>query len=196
MSSKGNGPSPDKTQQSWHRHPLAISAFSIIFGSLGVGLLQNSIAEKKAIREKRYVVAEKLMRYIGQTGTTLRLYDRAAEEASNAREFPMKPGTHRPAQESLNATFELQNQLQVELAFFFSSKKPLEAFERFRIAFESAINSAETARKSGKYGSHTFASYTADLGEKGSACICAMKGDLPISDIGAGRCPVDNPSKK
>lgn len=196
MSSKGNTSAPGKTDHSWHRHPLAISAFSILFGSLGVGLLQNSIAEKKALREKRYAVAEKLMRYVGQASTTLRLYDRAAGEAANAREFPMKPATHRPAQESLNATFELQNQLEVELAFFFSSEKPLAAFEQFKTAFEGAINSAESARKSGKYGSHTFASYTADLGAKASYCICAMKGDLPIADIGPGRCPEEKTGKK
>lgn len=196
MSAKPNSSNSDSSQRSWHRHPLAISAFSIIFGSIGVGILQNSFAEKKAVREKRYAVAEKLMLYVGQASTTLRLYDLAASEAIAAREFPMKPERFRPVQQSLNSTFELQNQLEVELAVFFSSEKPLTAFQRFTTTYEHAIDSAETARKSGKYASHSFASYTTDLGDKASYCICAMKDDLPIADIGAGRCATLKPGRQ
>lgn len=177
-----------KPEHAWHRHPLLVSAFSLLIGGVGIGLLQNRIAEKKALREKRYAVADNLVRYMGQAGTTLRLFDLALDDAQKKSEYPMKSERFFPVQQSLNSTLELQNRLEVDLAIFFSTDKPLSAFLEFRNAVARAINSAEIARKSGKYGTHSFNDYTAELSRKADNCICALKGDLPLRDIGAGRC--------
>ena len=182
------GSDASKSDREWLRHPLFVSAFSILLGSVGVGLLQNSLSNRRALREKRYAVADNLVRYMGQAGTTLRLYDLVLDDAQRRKEFPMKSERFFPVQQSLNSTFAMQNRLEAELAFYFTSEKPLAAFQEFRKVFGEAVNSAETARKSGKYVPQSVMDYQAGISRKADNCICALKDDLPINEVGAGRC--------
>lgn len=178
-------PPKGNPEHSLDRHPLLIAVISLAIGGFGLSCVQNRSAEKKALLDKRYAVAGDLAAYASQAASTLRILE-SFKKAVDAKDLSRSENNQMQSdvQRHINITGEMQNRLEVNLALYFSNGRPLAAFQILRDAYRESLNQGMIAAEAGKPWGPDFQA----LSFHADNCICSLKGDLPIKDIGAGKC--------
>jgi hypothetical protein len=173
----------------WHRHPLLIAGFSIAIGSGLVGWVQNCASERKALRDKRYAIAEEVVQYVARLDTNLRILDSTGKAIRHKHlSQPSFLKAQADVQSSFNANAELQNKIELDLSLYFSNEKPLDAFSAIRTSYFDAFNSGVRAWESNTDWSGELQSHMNAITSHAQQFICSLKSDLRIKNIGAGKC--------
>jgi len=167
------------------KHPLLIALFSLSVGGFGLSCQQTRTSEKRALLEKQYAVANDLVVYVSHASSHLRSMQ-AHNKALIRNHLSRAEKNQQQAeiQGKFNALAEAQNRLEVNLAFFFSTEKPLEAFQKIRDSFLTEVNQGVVAMESRKEWEPNLKPLS--VGVRGF--VCAIGSEMPTQNLGTGKC--------
>ena len=144
----------EKAKEPWHQHPIAVSLFTIVVGSLVIGpcLDHNSrkAANHSALVEKRLSVVQDIGKFISQSHAIFRLY----EQLNNLQFATKRKGIDFQSKEDdiqnlINSNDALIQSIRLELSLYFTTRAPIAKFEQVEAKYGHALDIAnKNARKS------------------------------------------------
>lgn len=180
-----------KPELAWHRHPLVSSSFTILFGTLMVGLvvfwIQQNHMRNRALQEKRFAIAEEVVTFTAHASSslsTVSMYVKGVRHRPAPRKREDVHTEEVKIQEIMNDVDRHAMKVTFAIAMYFGSQEALESFHSLRHEYTEAMDLLmKSVGQSPAKIDGLIDPYHLRLMQKAGTVMNAMRKQLPIMHI-------------